>query len=209
MHCSSVPARFRNLSCSHSSSIFSHFLYLSSFLSQVRLITTPTSSPELIRLWLERSGHTVPLDIEIYLRVTDQCPNATASLLNANQRRRRRSSGNLSTGSPSWTPLSNAMTAPAPPHMTSPIPLPPHFAGNLAGTGSMVVSGPPLYSQDSGPSLTAINRPSIHWAHIAFYYLVEQMPRWERFIFRYDKAFKSMTALASIAGKSTSALGSL
>lgn len=52
---------------------------------------------------------------------------------------------------------------------------------------------------------TTVNRPTIHWAHIAIYYLVEQMPRWERFIFRYDKAFKSMTALASIAGKPTSA----
>jgi hypothetical protein len=204
MHCSIVAVALHNLSCSHSSSIFSHFLCLFSFPSQIRLITSPTSSPELIRLWLERSGHTVPLDIEIYLRVTDQCPTTTASLLNANQRRRRRSSGNLSAGFPVWTG-SNAATAPAPLHTTSPLPPLAHLTSNSAGTGSMVVSGPPPYSQDPGPSLAVINRPSIHWAHIAFYYLVEQMPRWERFIFRYDKAFKSMTALASIAGKCISA----
>jgi len=45
------------------------------------------------------------------------------------------------------------------------------------------------------------NKPDVYWAHIAFYYLVAQMPRWERFVFRYDKAFKAMTALASINGQ--------
>lgn len=104
-------------------------------------------------------------------------------------------------GPSSWS----GTAAPAPPHMTSPNSPLPHSSGNAAVTGSMLVSGPPLFSQDSGVPSTTVNRPTIHWAHIAIYYLVEQMPRWERFIFRYDKAFKSMTALASIAGKPTSA----
>ncbi|KAJ7813482.1 hypothetical protein B0H14DRAFT_3750079 [Mycena olivaceomarginata] len=37
--------------------------------SKIRLFTNQSSSPDAIRLWLERSGPTVPLDIEIYLRV--------------------------------------------------------------------------------------------------------------------------------------------
>lgn len=183
-------------------SIFSHFPCLSLF-RQIRLITTPTSSPELIRLWLERSGHSVPLDIEIYLRVADQGPNANPNLVNANQRRRRRSSGSSTTGASPWTGFVNGVAMPSHANnVTIPIlPAPPP-----ALAGSVMMSLPPLSPQDpitpaAGPS-AGISRPNIHWAHIAFYYLVEQMPRWERFIFRYDKAFKSMTALASINGES-------
>lgn len=47
----------------------------------MRLVTTPYSSPDIIRLWLERSGSTVPLDIEIYLRVS-----TAASTFGAKQR---------------------------------------------------------------------------------------------------------------------------
>lgn len=39
-----------------------------------------------------------------------------------------------------------------------------------------------------------------HWGHIAIFYLVEQMHRWERFIFRFDKQFSSFIALKSISG---------
>ena len=47
------------------------------------------------------------------------------------------------------------------------------------------------------------NKPNVYWAHIAFYHLIEleQMPRWQMFVFRCDKAFKAMTALASINGE--------
>src|SRR5262245_5073749 len=38
-------------------------------LRQIRLVTTPQSSPDTIRLWLERSATHVPLDIEIFLQV--------------------------------------------------------------------------------------------------------------------------------------------
>jgi len=40
----------------------------------------------------------------------------------------------------------------------------------------------------------------MHWGHIAFYYLTEQMHRWERFVFRFEKQFNSIHALKSITG---------
>lgn len=40
----------------------------------------------------------------------------------------------------------------------------------------------------------------MHWGHIAFFYLVEQMHRWERFVFRFDKQFASLSALKGING---------
>ena len=43
-------------------------------------------------------------------------------------------------------------------------------------------------------------RKNMHWGHIAFYYLVEQMHRWERFVFRFDKQFASIGALKAIEG---------
>lgn len=48
--------------------------------------------------------------------------------------------------------------------------------------------------------VNVVSRVSMHWGHIAFFYLVEQMHRWERFIFRFDKQFTSMGALKSING---------
>ena len=50
-------------------------------------------------------------------------------------------------------------------------------------------------------SANAVSRSSMHWGHIAFFYLVEQMHRWERFIFRFDKQFTSMGALKAINGE--------
>jgi hypothetical protein len=40
----------------------------------------------------------------------------------------------------------------------------------------------------------------MHWGHIAMFYLVGQIHRWERFVFRFDKQFSSMAALKSITG---------
>ncbi|KAJ7923916.1 hypothetical protein B0H13DRAFT_1706905 [Mycena leptocephala] len=88
--------------------------------SKIRLLTNQSSSPDTIRLWLERSGPTIPLDIEIYLRV-ESCE-------------------------------------------------------------------------------TGQHPPNLHWGHIAMYYLVQQMRRWERFIFRFDKGFESIAALNFITG---------
>ncbi|KNZ73251.1 hypothetical protein J132_08019, partial [Termitomyces sp. J132] len=102
----------------------------------IRLITTQHASADTIRLWLERSGDTVPLDIEIFLRVTS--PSI----------------------SDQWLSM--------------------HHPGDR-----------PTARQ---------SRSSLHWGHIAIYYLAEQMHRWERFIFRFDKQFASLSALKSISG---------
>ncbi|KAF9441247.1 hypothetical protein P691DRAFT_684604 [Macrolepiota fuliginosa MF-IS2] len=176
--------------------------------AKVRLVTTPTSSPELIRLWLERSGHNVPLDIEIYLRVA--ADPASTYPTDAQRRRRRRSSSNTSSA-PSWLSFAShngiATSYVVPTH---PYPQPNSQLQLMLAAlpPAPMPAGPPTLpwptpAQDSAGLETrtpGVNRPNIHWAHIAFFYLVEQMPRWERFVFRYDKAFKSMTALASING---------
>jgi len=55
------------------------------------------------------------------------------------------------------------------------------------------------------PTAGMFSRTSLHLGHIAFYYLVEQINRWERFIFRFDKQFASVTALKSVIGKLSTA----
>lgn len=172
-------------------------------------------------MWLERSGYTVPLDIEIYLRVADQPAGNNAN--DSQRRRRRRSSGSLP-HSPSWmtfAPHNGVATHYVMPHSlhqpifptalptaTTHVPFIPPLSptnqdsltqASIVSSNSGQTSGA-VDTRSSGTSVTANNRPNIHWAHIAFYYLIEQMPRWERFIFRYDKMFKSMTAIASING---------
>ena len=159
------------------SPIFHHCIYTILYL-QIRLFTTPTSSPELIRLWLERSGHNIPLDIEIYLRAVEHpCMLSNPCLnfhIDAQRQRGRRSYGFGESTATSW----------------------PSFASHNGCISSIPRSDEP---REVFPNLS--NKPNVYWAHIAFYYLVAQMPRWERFVFRYDKAFKAMTALASINGQ--------
>ena len=63
--------------------------------SQIRITTTQSASPDNIRLWLERSGTQVPLDIDIYLRVSfnnSATPIGGDGLSTHRRRRRRRSS---------------------------------------------------------------------------------------------------------------------
>lgn len=43
-----------------------------------------------------------------------------------------------------------------------------------------------------------------HWGHIAFFYLMEQMHRWERFVFRFDRQFGSINAIKTIASEYSS-----
>ena len=50
-------------------------------------------------------------------------------------------------------------------------------------------------------------RKNMHWGHIAFYYLVEQMHRWERFVFKFDKQFASIGALKAIEGACPNSAG--
>lgn len=166
-------------------------------MSQIRLITTQNSSADTIRLWLERSGDSVPLDIEIYLRVTKSQSETAA---------RPRRSSSPPTWALSFPPhhgLSTHYVIPHPTHTIATLPiLPPAHTPIIIPPSSVAHDPwgvPSLPSQERlGPS----SKTSMHWGHIAIYYLVEQMHRWERFVFRFDKQFTSMGALKSITGAS-------
>lgn len=60
---------------------------------------------------------------------------------------------------------------------------------------------PPLAAAERVTPQSGRSKGSMHWGHIAFYYLTEQMHRWERFVFRFDKQFHSISALKSIVGE--------
>ncbi|OBZ70289.1 hypothetical protein A0H81_09719 [Grifola frondosa] len=183
--------------------------------SKVRLVTTQASSAETIRLWLERSGRSVPLDIEIVLRSPSLHPGAAES---ASRRRVLSISPHPAgdgwgagwTTPPALHPGTNATAVHlqlahaggvhvfptqvlvADPTVVAP-PSPPHpteYWGDM----------PPLVPSERGTSSQHRSRKNMHWGHIAFYYLVEQMHRWERFVFRFDKQFTSIGALKSIEG---------
>ena len=69
------------------------------------MVTTQDSSADIIRLWLERSGHNTPLDIEIFLKSSSTPTNASGS------RRRRTSNSTVADGwggtpwpDPTWIP---------------------------------------------------------------------------------------------------------
>jgi hypothetical protein len=74
--------------------------------------------------------------------------------------------------------------------------MPPSPPSHLDGWS---IGGHPFHGNDR--STNTVSRSSMHWGHIAFFYLVEQMHRWERFIFRFDKQFTSMGALKAINGE--------
>ena len=167
---------------------------------QIRLLTTQHSSADTIRLWLERSGESVPLDIEIFLRVARPGSEATPPCP-----RRVASSPLLAPITPPWNTSSHQQVAPqymiphAPPpasvaNVTIVMPPSPPSHQDSWSTG-----GNTSHGHDRSPN--AISRSSMHWGHIAFFYLVEQMHRWERFIFRFDKQFTSMGALKAINGE--------
>ncbi|KAH6908736.1 hypothetical protein BKA70DRAFT_1426627 [Coprinopsis sp. MPI-PUGE-AT-0042] len=201
--------------------------------SKIRLVTTPAASADIIRLWLERSGDIVPLDIEIFLRVAP--PNT--------QNQDRPSSRRTGTSLPSPTGVTvthwaTSSTFP-PPHGLAqaayiapslpppPVPILTPSAAGGASTAGVIAGGGPgasasaeggegasnlLISPDHSPhdpwnvQLT-VDRPgaaaskiSMHWGHIAFFYLGEHMHRWQRFIFRFDRQFTSMGALKSLNG---------
>ena len=166
---------------------------------QIRLLTTQHSSADIIRLWLERSGNTVPLDIEIYLRVNKGASESVS--------RPRPPSPTWGHAFPSHPSTTTHYVIPHHPHPGTAIPiLPPP-----AQTATFIVPPPataPIYepyvSAPSSPPADRSSPPSrtsMHWGYIAVYYLVEQMHRWQRFVFRFDKHFSSMSALKSITGK--------
>ncbi|KAK2465099.1 hypothetical protein APHAL10511_002907 [Amanita phalloides] len=171
--------------------------------SRIRLVTNLQSSADTIRLWLERSGTSVPLDIEIVLRVTGfKSQDGSFS-------RRRRSVSPVS-GPPTWSIPVSSHNGLAIHYLI----LHPVYASSA---GIAIIPPPPIVlppsptmsdswsassrSSDERPSQANTPRTSIHWGYIAVYYLVEQMHRWERFVFRFDKYFASMSALKSINGE--------
>ncbi|KAI9568726.1 hypothetical protein HD554DRAFT_2204935 [Boletus coccyginus] len=156
--------------------------------SKIRLVTSQSASPDTVRLWLERSGDKVPLDIEIYLRVNGSPVEPS-------------SRGRASSPTP-WIP-----PPPSPPtHYV--LPPPPGTAIILPPAQTPIIvpqspshhdawgASPPPPSSRSCPQ----TQRNTHWGHIAIFYLIEQMHRWQRFVFRFDKQFPSISALKSING---------
>ncbi|KAL0958467.1 hypothetical protein HGRIS_000606 [Hohenbuehelia grisea] len=173
--------------------------------SKIRLLTTQHSSADTIRLWLERSGNHCLLDIEIFLRVTKSSPEIS---------RPRRSTSPTTWHIPvTHHPGTTHYFIPPPPHATTtttttissgapgiPILPPAHTPIIIPPSPSQHDSWSASPSPTSERSVPTVSRSSMHWAHIAIFYLVEQMPRWERFVFRFDKQFTSAGALRSITG---------
>ncbi|GBE89011.1 hypothetical protein SCP_1500130 [Sparassis crispa] len=185
--------------------------------SKIRLVTTQSTSADTIRLWLERSGTSVPLDIEIFLR------SEPFSGIDLSCRRRSSSTSahGWTYGPAGWTTTPSPLAHPglgANAHATY-VQVPQtagiHFFPIAQAAQLVVANGvasapstasqedpwdmPPLVSAERAPSLSR-SKTSMHWGHIAFFYLVEQMRRWERFVFRFDKQFASFTALKAIEG---------
>ena len=168
---------------------------------QIRLVTSQSSSADTIRLWLERSGSKVPLDIEIFLRVKSNSNNNVEPIpraLSASPSSTWSYHAPVPTGT-TTTVAGASSQANAP--MTIPPSLPP----------SQVPPAPhhPIHDSWGSPpppssNITCANagKGSAHWGHIAIFYLVAQMYRWQRFVFRFDKQFASMVALKSIDGAS-------
>ncbi|KAF8530792.1 hypothetical protein JB92DRAFT_2856481 [Gautieria morchelliformis] len=173
--------------------------------SKIRLETTQNDSADTIRLWLERSGMVCPLDIEITLQVSP--PASAPSIIKPRTRGRSHS-------------YSYPPPLPSPPLSWSAVPVGQHGPVNITTAGGglvhylppgifpstpVVVSPPPhSHSNHSSPQSNAGTSQSVkaiaHWGHIAMYYLTQQMERWERFVFRFDKSFPSISALKSISG---------
>ena len=168
---------------------------------QIRLVTTSNSSPEFIRLWLERSGTKIPLDIEIYLHVHS-----------SSIKQRKADPWTLPPGIPTpHTAIVAAMAqAPAPvQHQHQP----PEPAPVLGAQATI-----PLLPQNAYPQIPAHMDPllndwrngrkktdslsSTSWGHVALFYLSDQMHRWKRFIFRFDRQFESASALRNISSSS-------
>lgn len=156
--------------------------------AQIRLVTNQGTSPDTVRLWLERSGDKVPLDIEIYLRVSGGSTEPSS---------RARASSPTPWIPPPPSPPPHYVLPHAPP--STAIILPP------AQTPIIVPQSPSHHdawgSPPPPPSRTCPQaQRNTHWGHIAIFYLIEQMHRWQRFVFRFDKQFPSISALKSING---------
>lgn len=162
--------------------------------SKIRLETTQGDSADTIRLWLERSGNTCPLDIEITLQVGSPPANPVKAF-------RRGRSHSYSHSPPLLSPPMSWTTG-IPIHHPGTLNLVPTASGlvqyippALLPSPTPVIPCPPgSQVQSPAPNMRTI----MHWGHIAIYYLTQRMERWERFVFKFDKAFPSVNALRSI-----------
>ncbi|KAH8097078.1 hypothetical protein BXZ70DRAFT_944188 [Cristinia sonorae] len=173
--------------------------------SKIRLVTTQESSADIIRLWVERSGQKIPLDIEIFLKCANTQPTVTVS--------RRRRASTASTIPDGWTtPWADAAQwiTPLPPHPMPPPPMTPYVDFG-APHNTVIPLALPTQTYETlvvpvsadrphSASSQSKSRASLHWGYIAFFYLTEQMHRWERFVFRFDRKFPSFAALRNVAG---------
>ncbi|EJD05622.1 uncharacterized protein FOMMEDRAFT_118794 [Fomitiporia mediterranea MF3/22] len=169
--------------------------------SKIRLVTTLNSSPDTARLWLERSGNRVPLDIEIYLHIP------------APPKKRRRAITPIPAAY-SPPPITDFFFHPPPPtpptYAVPPPPLPmntvslgmqnaiPHLAPPSTAHIHPVYIDPVSHWR-SRQSNKNQSPTSSSWGHIVLFYLAEQMHRWKRFVFRFDRQFDSVSALRNIA----------
>lgn len=161
----------------------------------MRLVTTLNSSPDTVRLWLERSGSIIPLDIEIYLHIPVPA------------KKRRRAATPVPAYSP--PPITEFFfhNPPTPTYVVPPVvPHPPVF--HLGMHNNIPNLPPPATAHEHtyiGPVThwrTSRSKPqsptNSSWGHIVLFYLSEQMHRWKRFVFRFDRQFDSMSALKNI-----------
>ncbi|KAG9311591.1 hypothetical protein JVU11DRAFT_7800 [Chiua virens] len=166
-----------------------HLLRVLSSFAQIRFelphLTSDLACPDTT----QRSGDKVPLDIEIYLRVN-------GSSVEPSSRAR------ASSPTP-WIP-----PPPSPPtHYILPHPPPGTAILIPPAQTPIIVPQSPSHHDTWGattPPPPSRSCPQVqrntHWGHIAIFYLIEQMHRWERFVFRFDKQFPSISALKSING---------
>jgi hypothetical protein len=81
----------------------------------------------------------------------------------------------------------------APLTMPLPYPHPTHSPHSHTHHGSSSKNSKDGASQEQ-------QRASSTWGHVAFYYLTSVLPRWKRFVFKFDRPFGSLRALDSITG---------
>ena len=138
----------------------------------------------------------MPLDIEIYLHIPAQ------------QEKRRRVGTPVPPFSP--PPITELFFAPHGPPTPNPyyVPPPPPPPINIVPLGmqnTIPNLPPPVATHGAYVDVSQWRNKnqstliSSSWGHIAMFYLVEQMHRWRRFVFRFDRQFDSITALKNIA----------
>lgn len=163
-------------------------------------MTATHENPEIIRVWIERSKTNVPLDIEIFLEVP----------LSHHRLRRPPPSP------PGWSPPMDGWYNDSPP--TPPL-VPSSVQSQSSNSLKLGMHNeiPQLQPHQSNiiatiaryNDSTSSNNANKHthstvsgsWGHIVFFYLSQQMHRWKRFVFRFERKFDSLKALQYLSGR--------